>query len=59
MKNLDEKIEEVKALQAEIDQREQIVREAENLISEGRHSEAESVLKTLEAARNAGRADDD
>lgn len=57
MKSLDEKIEDVKALQAEIDRREQIVRKAENLISEGRHSEAESVLKTLEAARDAGRED--
>lgn len=51
MGNLDNKIEDVKALQAEIDQRTQIVREAEKLISEGRHLEAEKVLKTLETAK--------
>lgn len=51
MGNLDNKIEDVKALQAEIDWRTQIVREAEKLISERRHLEAEKVLNTLGTAK--------
>ena len=48
MDKMDEKIEEIKKLQAELERRKKIEHEAEDLISQGRCEEAIELLNTLD-----------
>lgn len=45
---MDKKIEEIKAMQKELDRRREVEKEAEKLITEGKFKEAIKLLKTLD-----------